>query len=106
MILEFDGAFFWMGVISADGAVGSIADEHRMILGDYAVVEDGDDGGFFEFTVFETRSFENDVVGLPFAWFAGGVYLGWEVAIDGGCLAIGIGFVFVVIEDLHFVASE
>src|SRR6266852_2842870 len=48
---------------------------------------------------------KNDVVGLPLARRARRVDLRRELAIDGGGLAVGVGFTFVGVEDLDFVEA-
>src|SRR6266852_2761727 len=78
----------------------------HVILNEDAVVEGGDAGWAQEFAGgVEARSVKNDVVNLPLAGRARGVYLGRELAVDGGGLAVGVGFVFVGVEDLDFVEA-
>jgi hypothetical protein len=68
------------------------------------VVQDGDSGFLQELAgSVPTRRFENQIVGLPFAGWAGGVDEWWLLAVERGGLAIGAGGVVVGVEDLHLV---
>src|SRR5712692_9277687 len=78
----------------------------HVILNEDAVVEGGDAGWAQEFAGgVETRSVKNDVVNLPLAGRARGVYLRGKLAVDSGGLAVGVCLVFVGVEDLHFVEA-
>src|SRR5712692_3906331 len=78
----------------------------HVILNEDAVVEGGDAGWAQEFAGgVETRSVKNDVVNLPLAGRARGVYLRRKLAVDSGGLAVGVCLVFVGVEDLHFVEA-
>ena len=48
---------------------------HAM-LGDNAVVQDGDFRLIDDFAILEFGHLENDVVSLPFTWWTGGVHTG------------------------------
>ena len=66
-------------------------------------MNDGDSGRFGELSRgVEARTSEDDVVGLPLTGWEAGVGQWWVLAIDGACLAIGIGVGFVAVEDLDF----
>ncbi len=77
-----------------------------VILGDHAVVEDGDDGWADELIVFEPSTVEDDVVNIPRSGRTGGVYEWGHKSVQGGGLTVGVGFVFVGIEHLDLVFSE
>src|SRR5216684_2203445 len=77
-----------------------------IVLDQDAVVERGDASWAKKFSGgIEARAVENDVVGLPLRWRARGVHEGRELAVDRGCLAVGVSFIFVGVEDLHFVEA-
>ena len=73
---------------------------------DDAIEEDRDLGGGDHFAVLGDGSFEDDVVALPFALRGGGVHEGWELAVDGTGLAVGVGDVGVAFADLDFVFAH
>ena len=57
-----------------------------------AIVKDSDIGGFFEFAGFEDRCVEDNIIRLPLAGLAAGVYHWRSLAINGCGLAVGIKF--------------
>ncbi len=43
-----------------------------------------------------------DVVSLPLAWFSRRVHQWWILAVDAGCLAVGVGAIVKRIQHLNF----
>ena len=104
--MEDDGSLFGMGLIGGEAFMGGGPGDSDVILGDNAVVKDGDDGWADELIVFEPRAVEDDVVNIPSAGRTGGIYERGHESVQGGGLTVGVGFVFVGIEDLDLVFSE
>src|SRR5262245_14042084 len=78
-----------------------------VILNQYAVVKDRHASTSYRFAnLVEAWRGENNVITLPFAWRARGVYQRRMLFVDGSGLAVKVGFVVVRIEHLHFVMSH
>jgi len=78
--------------------------QFEVILYQYAIEDDRHVGGSFERTVsVECRRGPDDVIGLPFPWFAIGVHEESALPVNASGLAIDIGRVVVRIENLQFV---
>jgi len=71
----------------AGGAV-----DFLVVVDENAVVQDGDIGRLFEFAGFEYGGEENNIVCLPLAGPAAGVYHRRTLGVNGGRLAVGIKF--------------
>jgi hypothetical protein len=106
VVLEDDGSLFGMGFVGGEAFMGGGPGDSDVVLCDNAIVEDGDDGGADELIVFEPRAVEDDVVNIPGSGRTGGVYERGHESVQGGGLTVGVGFVFVGIEDLDLVFSE
>ena len=107
MFVKFDIAVRRMGLERDDLAMVGAAEESAAVMEDDAIVNDSDVTGFGLFSgIIPAWSFENDVVGLPFAGTFAGVYEGRGLAVNGARLAIGIGLIIVRIENLDFVSTE
>ena len=106
MILQFDGALFAVRGVFARGLVPGGSQELDVVLHHYSVVENRRVGRLFQLGAFETRTIENDVVGLEFAGFAAGVNQGRCLAVKCCGLAVWVGFVFVAIQYLDFIDAK
>jgi hypothetical protein len=104
VILQLQWGFVWTGNVGGDIADGGASVDFGVVLDEHAVVEDGYAGGFEDFAGrVDVGSVENDVVGLPLPRWARSIHERWILAVDGGSLTVGVGFVFVGIEHLNFV---
>jgi len=84
--------------------VGGGARKFDVVLDENVVVENGDTRGLQQFAAgIEARAVEDDVVPLPLAGWTRGIDERGVLAVNGARLAVGVGFVFVGIEDLNFV---
>src|SRR5450432_1396170 len=103
--LEFDGGSA-EGFVEGGADVAGLAFEFEVVLHQDSVEEDGDVGGALQGAVgVEGGGGPGDVVGLPFAGFA--IWIGERdgLFVDAAGLAVDVGFVVVVVEDLEFVAG-
>ena len=96
--MEGDGTF--VGVLGVfGGGVGAVpagsAGELLVVVDHVAVVDHGETRFAGDLSgLVEERAGEGDVVGLPFAGRAAGVYEGFLAAIEGTALAVRVGGVF------------
>jgi len=85
--------------------VAGAAFEFEVILYQHAVVQDGDAGRRGKTAVgVEDGGRPNDVVALPFAWFAAGVGQGNRLFVDAASLSIDICLVVIVVQYLQFIS--
>ncbi len=61
-----------------------------VVMDEDAVVQDGDISGLFELAVLEDGGKEDNIEGLPLAGLAAGIYHRRGLAVNGGCLAVGV----------------
>ena len=83
--LVWDGlVVLWQDSVSG-GAV-----DFLVMMDEDAVVQDGDISGFFEAAGFEDGGEEDNIIRLPLAGPAAGVYHRRGLAVNGGGLAVGV----------------
>jgi len=61
-----------------------------VVMDENAVVQDGNISRLFELAVLEDRGKEDNIIRLPLAGLAAGVYHRRGLAVYGGCLAIRV----------------
>ena len=66
------------------------AEDFLVVMDEDAVVQDGDISGLFELAGFEDGGKEDNIIRLPLAGPAAGVYPRGGLAINGGGLAVGV----------------
>src|SRR5258706_8020317 len=104
VILQRQRQFFWRWSVWRADVMAGWPGEFDVVLGEDAVVKDGDVRGASDFAIgIETRAVPDDVVGLPLAWSARGVDQRRILAVDRGGLAIGVSLTVVGIEHLNLV---
>jgi len=85
--------------------VAGAAFELEVVLHQHAVVEDGDTGWGSEAAVsMEYGSRPDDIVALPFAWFAAGVGQRDRLFVDAAGLSIDIGLIVIVVQYLQLIS--
>src|SRR5262245_17500974 len=95
-----------LGVSRKDGFVSGRPEDFRVVLDQDAVLEGGDSGFFLDPSVIaEDRRMIDDVVGLPFAGLAAGVYERRVLFVNRAGLTVEVGLVIVRIEHLNLVKS-
>ena len=105
VVLQHQG-LFEMGLVFVDSRMGGVALYLHVVLHQHAIVQDRDRGGFLDIAFgIEPGSMIDDVVGLPLAGFASGIYEGGVFLVNRAGLAVVIGFVVVGIEHLEFVTA-
>ncbi len=106
MILKFNGPFFSMGGVFRGAFVSGGAQELDVVLNDDPIVQDRGVSGRLEFGTLETWPGEENVVGLELSRFAAGVHQRGRLPVNCGGLAVGIGLVFVAVENLDLILSK
>lgn len=92
------------GIFGQTNVLGGTVYEY-VVLYEYAVEEYGEVAGAGALpVVVEAWGGEDDVVGIPLAGRAHGVYEGGVLLVYGARLAIRVGAVLVAVEDLYLVA--
>src|SRR5438046_2260888 len=71
-----------------------------VVLQEHAVLDYGDIGGLGELAIFPPGMVEDHLVGFPFAGREAGVDLRRILAVDRAALAVGVGRIFVAIQNL------
>ena len=85
--------------------VAGAAFELEVVLHQHAVVEDGDTGWGSEAAVsMEYGSRQDDIVALPFAWFAASIGQWDRLFVDTADLAIDVRFVIIVVQYLQLIS--
>lgn len=103
VVLEDDGAFGFMGLVSGECFEGDGAEDGGVVADQDAVMEYGEVGWGFEGVVlFKMWGFEDDVISLPIAGLAGGIDEKVSLTING----VGIGEIMLGVEDLDFVTAK
>lgn len=78
-----------------------------MILNQHAIMQHGESRSAGNLACGVKKwAVENNVITLPLAWLATNVDQGFFPAIERACLSIGVGRVFIVIEDLYLVVTH
>ena len=106
MVLDGECAFIAMGEIICNGVGAypvSAALELDIILDEDTILEDCEACLAVNFAIFEGGAMEDNVIGLPFAGFFAGINERRISAIKSAALAVGVGFIVIIIEDLDFV---
>ena len=95
-----------LGKTAQRGGCRAIACNGCVILNKDAVVKNGEGTRLNLAGLVFFWCVENDVVGLPFAGLAAGVHQRGLVPIEGATLAVGVGRVVVVVQDLDLITSH
>ena len=107
VVLHGEGELVGMGLIlgrSVGTHPASAAAEDRVVLDEYSVVQHGKGCSAADLACcVKEWAVENDVVGLPFAGLAAYVYERLLATVECASLAVGVGDIVVVIEDLDLV---
>lgn len=103
MVLEDKGGFFRDALEFSGG--GGFPCDGGMVLNEDAVMQDSERAGGVLAIGVGFWGVEDDVITLPLAGFAAGVYERGLVAVEGTGLTVVVGGVLVGIEDLDFVAA-
>ena len=70
--------------------MAGLAVDFLAVMDEDAVVQDGDISQLFELAAFEDGGEEDNIERLPLAGLAAGVYHRGGLAVNGGCLAVGV----------------
>lgn len=106
VILQLQGALVGVGDVVGDGvgpAPAGAAGQFVVVMNEHAVMKDGEGGAFNDLIPFEDGPMEDNIVGLPFSGFARGIDQGFLAPIERARLAVGIGGVFIGVQDLNFI---
>jgi hypothetical protein len=107
VVLHGEGEFVGMGFVLACGVgthPASATAEDGVVLDEHSVVQHGEGGSASDLACFvEEWAVENDVIGLPLTGLAADVDERFLAAVECAGLAIGIGDIVVVIEDLDLI---
>jgi len=88
---EGKGQFFGDGlIVTRQDSVTGRAVDFLVVMDKYAVVQDGDISGLYELAGFEDGGKKDNIIRLPLAGSAAGVYHRRCLAVNGGGLAIGV----------------
>jgi len=95
-----------MLAIVAHSAVRGGSIQFLLVVHEHTVVINGDDRRLQHFAVLaELRHVKLDVISLPFAGRAAGVYQRRMLTVQRRALAVGVAGVLVGVENLHFVLA-
>src|SRR5262249_16697506 len=103
--LKFNGCGV-VGLVCRLTNVEGLSVQFEVVLYEDSVKEGGDIcGGFQRAVGVELRGGPDDVVGLPFAWFASWIGQGNTLLVDAAGLSVHVGVVLVGVEDLELVTG-
>jgi len=94
-----------MRFINGFANIAGTSFQFKVILYQYAVVEDGDAGRRGKTAVgVEYGGRPDDIVALPFAWFAASIGQWDRLFVDTADLAIDVRFVIIVVQYLQLIS--
>src|SRR5262249_20723979 len=106
VILQRQRLLRLMRLVGLHDAVGHLPDYLLMALRHHAVMDHGDICRLGYLRAFETRPFEDDVIGLPFTRLSRRVHQWGPLSVNRRCLAIGVRLVVIGVEHLDLVTAH
>ena len=77
-----------------------------MILHHYTVVDDRNVRGLLDLFAFVYGRGKDHIVALPLTLRCGGIHQWRALTVKRACLAIGVSFIVVTLQDLHFIHAH